>query len=161
MIGFLWLQQSPCSVWGQETDDVSSVLLAAAVQHLIRLHIIGVFPGCLFFFLPFLFGPLSLSISNLLYCYPLGRCCDLVSLFSGQRWSTALSTLRMFSSCTTLLTLQSWALRAGALCYSCHHPCSPKGAWGWALPSSRAGGSDGHWLTVCVSTYPGSHRIVK
>lgn len=67
MIEFSWLQQSPCSVWGQETDDVSSVLLAAAVQHLIRLHAIGIFPGLPFCFFLFFFLILSDSVLQTSY----------------------------------------------------------------------------------------------
>lgn len=51
----------------EETDSVSSVLLAAAVQHLIRLHVIGIFPVVfwVFFFLG-VFPFFSLSW----YCKP-------------------------------------------------------------------------------------------
>lgn len=46
----------------EETDSVSSVLLAAAVQHLIRLHVIGIFPVVFWVFFP---GGFSLFFSEL------------------------------------------------------------------------------------------------
>lgn len=70
-----------------------------------------------FFFSFFLFGPQWLSITNLLYYHPLGWCCDLANLFSGQRWSVAVPTLRMFFSRTTSLTAARWI--------GCHRSWSP------------------------------------